>query len=106
MVRKNPLVERGPAPPGGRPQQPEPYKYTQPASIFELRPETEYEHLWHHAKLAASMNLNSLILYVDLEMPGADIEDLKRLRDQLDNTINKHEARSDEQRSEESVSTE
>lgn len=93
MVRKDPLNERGPVPPKGRPTKIEASPF--PSTIFELRPEEEYKRLW--ASLIDTLIMQSTLigLYSSVNMPGCPVEDLILLRDRLD-TVIKKEDKSDE----------
>lgn len=96
MVRKDPLKERGPAPPGGRrPVIVEGRERARPTTLFELRPEAEYARLWEHLVSTAQNQINNIQHCVDLAMPGVPVAELKKLRDNIDRIIQK-EARSHE----------
>jgi hypothetical protein len=88
MVRKDPLKIRGPAPPGGRrPQITE--GPARPTTLFELRPEVEYNLLW--ATLIETMKQNTKLtqLYASLSVPGVPVKDLEEIRDSIDQIIKK-----------------
>lgn len=87
MVRKNPLVERGPTPPGGRGVTP-----TAPAvpkTLFELRPLDEYKRTWGVSIAAVKKHIEFLQLYASLGVPDLPLEDLIELRDSIDQIIPK-----------------
>lgn len=83
MVRHDPMNNRGPTPRGGRPTNPKKVVPASPATLFELRPVTEYEVLWE----AAIADLESTILRVEtykkIGLPGANADDLEGLADRL-----------------------
>jgi hypothetical protein len=93
MVRKDPLKERGPAPPGGRRPQPIVEGRTRPATLFELRPETEYIRLWDCLVETATEQINTIQHFANLAVPGVPVGQLEILRDRIDQIIQK-EARS------------
>lgn len=90
MVRKDPLRERGPAPPGGRPKVTE--GPARPTTLFELRPETEYIRLWDCLVTTATEHINTIQQYANLAVPGVPVDELEQLRDRIDQIIK--EARS------------
>jgi hypothetical protein len=94
MVRKNPLTDRGPAPPGGR-VRPKPEGATRPATLFELRPETEYIRLWDCLVSTATEQIDTIHHFASLAVPGVPVSQLQALRDRIDQIIQR-EARSHE----------
>jgi len=87
MVRKDPLNDRGPAPPGGRPSVKT--ERPQPTTLFELRPEVEYLRLWNSVIVATKEDISKIELYAALGMPGLEISFLEDLRDRIDQVIEK-----------------
>jgi hypothetical protein len=93
MVRKDPLNERGPTPPSGRPIKKKGPNL--PNILFELRPEVEYIRLWDYVIEHTSKNISLLKLYASLGMPKIPIEKLEDLREGIDMIIQR-EARLNE----------
>ena len=83
MVRHDPMNNRGPVPNGGRPAKAKKVVPASPATLFELRPITEYEMLWE----IAIADLESAIMHVEtyqkIGLPGANADDLEGLADRL-----------------------
>lgn len=92
MVRKDPLNERGPKPPGGRPLKAGGKDAQVPGSLFVLYPEQEYHKLWRHVLIGTGTCVRMLEGYANLSMPGDPLEALVDLRDRLSKIINKYEA--------------
>lgn len=91
MVRKDPLNERGPAPPGGRPVKKEKFV---PQTLFELRPVQEYEDIWEAAVQGTQFGIDTLLRFTQLGFPVEAIPtDLEHLRDELNKIIKIQEAR-------------
>lgn len=85
MVRKDPLNERGPAPPGGRPAKRE---KVVPQTLFQLLPVQEYEDLWEATVQGTQLHIDALSRYTRLGFPVEAIPtDLEHLRDQLEQLI-------------------
>ena len=85
MVRKDPLNERGPAPPGGRVKPP--VGLPVPTTLFELRPIHEYERVWDVVITALDQNITFIQNYADLNLPELPVEDLVDFRDRIDKII-------------------
>lgn len=81
MVRKDPLNERGPAPPGGRrPNVDAGIKEKRikvPQTLFHLQPVEEYEKLWRHALVGCSSIIGLIEGYSQIGMPGLPIQVLE-----------------------------
>lgn len=88
MVRKDPANNRGPAPNKGRTADVKPQGAK---TLFELRPEREYERLWNHVLVGTETCINMINNYVDMNMPGIKLEKLKSFRDRLDSFIKTYE---------------
>ena len=91
MVRKDPANNRGPAPNRGRTA--EVVKPKDVKTLFELRPEREYERLWNHVLVGTETCINMINNYVDMGMPGIQLEKLKSFRDRLDSFIKTYETK-------------
>lgn len=93
MVRKDPLNERGPAPPGGRPKPPlvVDKRIRVPQTLFQVRTVEEYEKLWHWALIGCSSIIGLLEGYSEIGMPGVPIEGLKHFVNRLQAIIERHD---------------
>jgi len=85
MVRKDPLNERGPTPPGGR-EKPS-VGLPIPNTLFELRPTHEYKRVWDVVISALDQNITFIQIYASLGLPDIPVEDLIELRDRIDQLI-------------------
>ena len=86
MVRKNPLTERGPTPPNGRPE-PQRKGRAVPSNLFELRPIAEYIELWDTVFASTEKQISLLRLYVQLQMPGVSLDQLEQLKVEIEQAI-------------------
>src|SRR5688572_5371260 len=68
-------------------------KPSYPESLFMLPPEDEYIRLWRHVLYGTGTCLGMIEGYTRLNMPGSVLEDLYKLRDQLNSIISVHEAK-------------
>ncbi len=83
MVRHDPTNNRGPVPPGGRPINSKKVVPASPATLFELRPATEYKVLWEAAIADLELAILHVETYQKIGLPGANVEDLEGLADRL-----------------------
>ena len=82
MVRRDPMNERGPAPPGGRVPQPR-VTPNVPTSLFTLRPSEEYEKLWAAGIVNLDTALRTIQAYIDIGLPGANASEIEELVDRF-----------------------
>ena len=85
MVRKDPLRQRGPAPNRGRIGAVK--VDTSAKTLFDLRPEAEYERLWNHVLVGTNTCVDMITNYANMGMPGLNMQRLKDMRDRLDSII-------------------
>ncbi len=91
MVRKDPLNERGPTPPGGREKVGYPKRIKTPQHLFQLQPYEEYEKLWRHALVGTSSCIGLLEGYSEIGMPGVPVEALKDFAERLLQIVEREE---------------
>ena len=91
MVRKDPINERGPAPPNGRTSRPA--AKSKPRTLFQLRPVEEYRHLWESAISGVEEQMKLVSLYTSLNMPVDYLEGLERLQTIIEALIKQQKAR-------------
>lgn len=88
MVRKDPLNERGPKPPGGRPIYTNGKRRVQlPNTLFELHPEEEYIRLWTHVLYGSQTCIKMIEGYAELGMPGDPLPQLVELKKRVDRLV-------------------
>lgn len=83
MVRRDPLNERGPAPPGGRKPTVKRVAPQLPTSLFTLRPYEEYEKIWAAGVADLDHAISRIKAYIEIGLPGANTGDLEELADRL-----------------------
>lgn len=93
MVRKNPLTERGPAPPGGRGDPKAGIKEKRikvPKTLFHLQPIEEYEKLWRHVLIGCGSIIGLIEGYDEIGMPELPVEILEDFIQRLQTVVQRH----------------
>jgi len=94
MVRKDPMNERGPAPPGGDRGDPKAgikeKRIKVPLTLFHLQPVEEYQKLWRNALIGCSSIIGLLEGYDGIGMPELPVEILEDFVQRLQTVIERH----------------
>lgn len=94
MVRKNPLSERGPVPPGGHRGDPKAgikeKRIKVPKTLFHLQPVEEYQKLWRNALIGCSSIIGLIEGYDGINMPELPVEVLEDFVTRLQTVIERH----------------
>lgn len=87
MVRHDPANHRGP-PIVGKPKI-VPVMPPVPSSLLTLRPVEEYERLWAAGMVDLTQAIRTIKAYLEIGLPGANIEELRELADRLTTLVEK-----------------